>query len=139
MGSHRTVDHTHTILIDDINLDPVREELQEEDYEVTGLDNNSNGSDAAPEPDSDDDENDVTTQNFSMREPREGRGLTYKSVGGVSAASGPSTMSDMVKRRQMIDEVDEDEYEQPYDMPWVDKIKPRLAPDWLDFDRDRVD
>ena len=74
-----------------------------------------------------------------MREPREGRGLTYKSVGGASAVSGPSTMSDLVRRRQMIDEVDEDDYDQPFDMPWVDKIKPRLAPDWLDFDRDRTD
>lgn len=38
--SHRTVDHTHTILIDDQNLDPVREEIQEEDYEITALDDN---------------------------------------------------------------------------------------------------
>ena len=62
MGSHRTVDHTHTILIEDIHLDPVREEIQEEDYEVTGLDNQSNMSDEDPVPDdSDEDENDITT------------------------------------------------------------------------------
>ena len=72
-----------------------------------------------------------------MHRPRDERGLTYKSA--MSAASGPSTMSDMVKRKKMIAEVDEDEYDEPFNMPWVDKIKPRLAPDWLDFDRDRID
>ena len=63
--------------------------------------------------------------------PREDRGFTYKSA--MSAAS------DAIRKRQMMNEVEEDEYDDPHNAPWVDKIKPRLAPDWLEFDRDRVD
>ena len=65
-----------------------------------------------------------------MRQPKDNRGLTYK-----SAMSSGSGMTDF--RRDKMDE--EDEYDEPFDMPWVDRIKPRLAPDWLDFDKERVD
>ena len=53
-NSHRTVDHTHSILVDDDrNLDPVREELQEEDYEATALDDNIDVSDMDSDEDPD--------------------------------------------------------------------------------------
>ena len=52
-NSHRTVDHTHSILIDDDRLDPVREELQEEDYEATALDGHIDVSDMDSDEDPD--------------------------------------------------------------------------------------
>lgn len=75
----------------------------------------------------------MSQDRFTMNKPREDRGQTYKSA--MSGGSGPSA-TDGLQRRRLMEEVEEDENEEPFSMPWVDKIKPRLAPDWLDFDRD---
>ena len=36
-NSHRTVDAAGTVILEEIELDPVEEELQEEDYDVSGM------------------------------------------------------------------------------------------------------
>ena len=99
----------------------MREEMHEASIDGTVLEENiitsSEGEDGPDEMDG----------RFKLQVRSDERGLTIKSA--MSAASAPSLLSDKKKKKQD----DNEENDDPYNLPWVDQIKPRLAPDWLVF------
>ena len=103
------MDHTHSILIEQEELDPVREEMHEASVDGTVLEENiitsSEGEDGPEEMDG----------RFKLQVRSDERGLTIKSA--MSAASAPSLLSDKKKRGRQDDNEENDD---PYNLPWVD-------------------